>query len=105
MAKSKIVRSMKRAGESQLFTEEHHSSKFEDARPKKESPSKPTSQGRNYPLVGFTVSPEDKIAIGELTLYLSVKKGHTVSKSVLQRELIRIGKKYKDEIGEGVEVE
>lgn len=98
MAKNKTPRSMIQVGESQQATEESHSNKFQETKPLAETHKKLAGTGRNFPLVGFTISPEDKEDLASLTLYLSVKRGGVVTKSYLQRELIRIGKKYKEEM-------
>lgn len=95
MAKTKIVRTLEPAKESQIKTEAEHSSKFTEVatatRKKKET-------GRSYPLVGFTIAPEDLKIFDELIVHLTVKRGRGVSKSALQRALIRLGNKHRDEL-------
>ena len=98
MGRNKTPRSMAQVGESQQITEERHSSKFEEARLSAEEPKKQPKTGRKSPMVGFTITEDDKQTMDKLTLYVSNKKGKIISKSALQRELIRIGNKYKDEI-------
>jgi hypothetical protein len=94
--KQKLDRSMAPQAEAQRKIEEKHAAKFQEDW---SSSKRKLSQGRNFPLVGFTISPEDKETLDELTLYLSNKNGRVATKSALQRELIRLGKKYKEEIG------
>jgi|SRR5271169_79226 len=95
MAKSKIIRSLEPAKESQIKTEEEHSSKFAEVatatRKKKET-------GRNYPLVGFTIAPEDLKIFDAMTVYFTNKKGKSISRSTLERAMIRFCDKHKEEI-------
>jgi hypothetical protein len=97
MAKSRPTRSMAQVGESQQVVEESHS-KFLEAKPAQETRKPQSVTGRNFPLVGFTIAPEDKEIMDSLALYLSNKKGKIITKSALQRALIRLGNKHKEEL-------
>lgn len=100
MAKNKTKRSLDLVGKAQDIAEKENADKFQAAKDEyaAQQVQKHKSTGRKSPLVGFTISEEDKKIMNDLTLYASNKKGKVVSKSSLQRELIRIGNKYKDEI-------
>ena len=97
MARNKPTRSLAQVGESQQVIEERHS-KFLDAKPAPEKGRRATTAGRNFPLVGFTISPEDKETMDSLALYLSNKRGKIITKSALQRALIRLGDKHREEL-------
>ena len=92
---------MKIAADSQILTEEIHSNKFEATKQlaeKDKTPPSLTTTGRKSPLVGFSISQEDKDLLDSLALHLSVKKGRIISKSAVQRALIQLGDKYRDEL-------
>ena len=81
-----------------MVVEKSNASKFQEARLSVEEPKKRSKTGRKSPMVGFTITEEDKQVMEELRGYVFTKKGKIISKSALQRELIRIGNKHKDEL-------
>ena len=97
---------MKPAGQAQRDTEKHAEDKFkftEDIALSKLTPQTTSSNtGRISPQISCTVALEDKEALNELTLFLSNKKGKALNTSTIIRALIRLGKRYKEELIENI---
>lgn len=96
MAK-KIERKMGLVGSSQKEVEKKVTVKFENTE-KKLQHKKAAEQSRSHKQICCTVSPGDKELLEELTLYLSNKHKKILNISMIVRELIHLGQKYKDEI-------
>ena len=89
---------MQLVGESQVVTEEQHSSKFQEARTAAQEPKKSLKEKRNFPQVSFTISQDDKKLVDEMTIFATNKKGKIVQPSAVIRALIRYGKKHIEEV-------